>query len=204
MQIHQRRWLRAITGGLILSLLLSIGALYGQCEGVRENVVRLHILAHSDSTEDQTLKLQVRDAVVAAAGEWPPTVSAAETMSRAENDLSRLQAVAQQTVTAAGYDYPVKVELTRMYFTTRQYDTVTLPAGMYDAVRITIGEGRGQNWWCVVYPPLCLGAAADKTSSADFFNPRQAALLSGGERYILRFKVVEWFETWLRIFERNG
>ena len=196
-----KKAIKAVTGGLILCLLLSIGGLYGQCEGVREQVVRLHILAHSDSTEDQTLKLQVRDAIVAAADGWGDTLSPAAALAQAEYRLPDLQALAQQTVWDAGYDYPVTVELTRMYFTTRQYDTVTLPAGMYEAVRVIIGDGNGQNWWCVLYPPLCLGAATDR-DLAQVMGTGQAALMTGGQQYILRFKVVEWFEMLLQPFRK--
>lgn len=201
MWTRNKRVIKAVTGGLILCLLLSVGQLYGQAAGVREAVVRLHILAHSDSTADQTLKLQVRDAVVEAAAGWldgADSPAAARTL--AQERLPQLQEVAAQTVEQAGYDYPVAVEMTRMYFTTRRYDTVTLPAGMYDAVRVTIGNGAGQNWWCVVYPPLCAGAATDRRSLSQVLDPRQEALVQGAERYIVRFKVLEWVESFLQIF----
>ena len=196
-----RKMIKAITGGLALCLLLSLGGLYGRCEGVRQRVVRLHVLAHSDSREDQALKLQVRDAVVQAAAGWlDGAATTEEALAAAEARLPALEAVARQTVQTAGYDYPVRVELTRMYFTTRQYDTVTLPAGIYDAVRVTIGAGAGQNWWCVVYPPLCAGAATDRSTLSQVLDPSQEALVSGGDRYIVKFKVMEWLEALLHIF----
>ena len=113
-----------------------------------------------------------------------------------EEALEKIQAIAEQTVAKAGYTYPVKVELTRMYFTTRQYGDVTLPAGTYDAIRVTLGEGKGQNWWCVVYPPLCVGAATEGVQGLD---NRQQAFVNGGD-YAVRFKVVEWLESFLEIF----
>lgn len=188
--IPYRRIIKAVCGGLVLCLLLSIGGVYGQAAGVREQVVRLHILANSDTTADQTLKLQVRDAVTAATADWTAD-SPAAARRIAQESLPRLQAVAEQTVRAAGCQDPVAVEMTRMYFTTRQYGTTTLPAGMYDAVRITLGEGKGQNWWCVAYPPLCVGGAAGR----DTLSP-----ITEGEPYVLRFKVVEWIESFLQIF----
>ena len=186
---------KAITGGLLLCLLCSLLGVTGQAQGVREDVVRLHILANSDSTADQTVKLQVRDAVVAATAGWD-LEDPALARSVATRDLEKIQAIAEQTVADAGCHYPVNVELTRMYFTTRQYGEVTLPAGIYDAIRVTLGEGKGQNWWCVVYPPLCVGAA---TEGAHGLDSRQQAFVNGGD-YAVRFKVVEWLESFLEIF----
>lgn len=190
MWLYRRRWVRAISGGLVLCLLLSIGGVYGQADAVRDKVVRLHILANSDSTADQMLKLQVRDAVTAAAAEWAAQTPA-EARRLAQEQLPHIEEVARQTVRAAGCADAVAVEYTPLYFTTRQYGATTLPAGMYDAVRVTIGEGKGQNWWCVMYPPMCVGGAVGR----DTLPP-----LTRGEPYILRFKVVEWVESFLQLF----
>ena len=190
-----RRFLRAGVGGLVLCLLLSLCGFYGRITGVRESVVRLHILANSDSEEDQALKLKVRDAVVEAAAGWlDDAQDADEALALAQARLPQLTAIAQQTVTDAGYDYPVNATLCRMYFTTRQYDAVTLPAGVYEAVRFTIGSGEGKNWWCVVYPPLCAGAAMERKTLDDVLDGKQVALVTGAERFRVRFKVVEWWE----------
>lgn len=202
--LNKRRWIGAICGGLVLSLAIGACGLYGQCEGVRERVLRLHILAHSDSAEDQALKEQVRDAVVEAAAGWLDSAAdEAQAAQMAASCLPALRQVAQDTVTAAGYTYPVEATLCRMYFPTRTYGEVTLPAGTYEAVRFTIGEGAGQNWWCVVYPPLCVGAAADKKGLSDVLTAGQQKLVQGGGRYIMRFKVVEWLENALRFFRRG-
>ena len=188
--LYARRMVKAICGGLVLCLLISIGGVYGQAMGVREEVLRLHILANSDSTADQTLKLQVRDAVTAAAAAWSAD-SPAAAREQAQAQLPRLEAVARETLRQAGCDDEVTAELTTMYFTTRQYGSTTLPAGTYDAVRITIGAGKGQNWWCVMYPPMCVGGAAGQ----DTLSP-----VTEGEPYILRFKVLEWIESFLQLF----
>lgn len=190
-----KRFLYAGIGGLVLCLLLSLCSFYGRCAAVRERVVRLHILANSDSEEDQALKLQVRDAVVEAAAGWlDGAADADEALVLAKERLPALEAVAQQTVQDAGYDYPVKATLCEMYFTTRQYDTVTLPAGVYEAVRFTIGEGEGKNWWCVVYPPLCAGAAVKRKGIGDVLDRDQVALVTDAGRFEVRLKVVEWWE----------
>ena len=193
-----RRWIKAATGALALCLLCSILGIYGQAQGVRDSVVRLHVLANSDSTADQTLKLQVRDAVTEAAADWPlEAEDADQALALAKERLPHIEAVARQTVAAAGYDYPVTAQLDDMYFTTRQYDSVTLPAGIYRAVRVTIGEGKGQNWWCVMYPPLCVGSGTDLS---DTLSPQQQEYVQGGTRYRVRFWLVEWMETFLQMF----
>ena len=193
-----KRWLKAIACGLILCLAVSLCGFSGECQQIRERVLRLHILANSDSAEDQALKLKVRDAVVeASAGLFDGTENAEEALRRAEEKLPELLAVAQQVVAEEGYDYPVRVKLCHMYFTTRQYETVTLPAGMYDAVRFTIGEGAGKNWWCVVFPPLCTTAACDfqETAVSGGLGEEDLSLITeedGG--YVLRFRAVELWE----------
>ena len=197
---HKKRWIKAVSGALVICLMLSVCQLHGTCESVRENVVRLHILANSDSAEDQALKLKVRDAILEASADWQEIAATPEeALALAEKRLPELQAVAEQTVAAEGYDYPVKAQVCRMYFTTRQYDTVTLPAGQYDAVRVSIGEAEGQNWWCVMYPPLCVGAATDRKKATSLWSDNQKKLVQGGDRYVVKFKVVEWAQ---KIFSR--
>ena len=202
MLLHKSRWMRAVTVALVVCLTLSVCEFHGTCEGVREQVVRLHILANSDSAEDQALKLKVRDAVLDATADWQEEAATpAEALALAEERLPILQAVAQEVVAAEGYDYAVEAEVCRMYFTTRQYDTVTLPAGTYDAVRLSIGEGEGQNWWCVMYPPLCVGAATDRKQATSLWSDPQRKLVEGGDRYVVKFKVAEWAQralSWFR------
>ena len=187
----------AATGALLVAVALYFGIFAVRCGGIRESVVRLHVLANSDTDADQALKLKVRDAVVTeAAGLFDGAADAAEALDRARAALPRLERAATDAVTAAGYDYPVAVELCRAYFDTRTYDdAVTLPAGLYDAVRVRIGEAEGHNWWCVVFPPLCVGAAADVTAMEDVLDKDQLTVVTGGQRYAVRFKAVEWWES---------
>lgn len=197
---RKKRWIRAVCGGLVLCLALSLCDLHGTCEGVRENVVRLHILAHSNSAEDQALKEKVRDAVLAASADWQESASTPrEALALAQSRLPQLEAMARDTVVAEGYDYPVSVEVCRTYFPTRQYDAVTLPAGTYDAVRVILGEGQGDNWWCVMYPPMCVGAATDRRQATSLWSDPQRKLVEGGDRYVVKFKVVEWAQKALSL-----
>ena len=199
MSHNKKRWIKAVSGALVVCLMLSVCQLHGTCESVREEVVRLHILANSDSAEDQALKLKVRDAILEASADWQEMAATPEeALALAESRLPQLQAVAEQTIAAEGYDYPVTAQVCRMYFTTRQYETFTLPAGVYDAVRLSIGEGAGQNWWCVMYPPLCVGAAQNPT---ELWDDNRQTLVQGGDRYVVKFKVVEWAQrviSWFR------
>ena len=153
----------ALLAGLAVALGWGAGAVSTRRE-VSDKVVRLHVLANSDSGEDQALKYRVRDAVL---GEITELVSTSADRSQAEGlirgQLLELEALAAREIAAAGYDYAVTAQLKKMDFPTREYESFTLPAGNYLALQIVIGEGKGQNWWCVVFPSLCLPAAGEST-----------------------------------------
>ena len=189
--------IRALAMGLVATTLLTFGRFTAVCDEIRSEVVRLHVLANSDSDEDQALKLRVRDAVLAAAdGVLDGVDSTDAALQTVQAQLPRLQQAAQECVAKNGYDYPVSVEVREMYFTTRTYDAGTLPAGRYNALRVTIGEGAGHNWWCVVYPPLCLSAASRPAKLEDVLDEEACEAVEHAERYEVRFKVVEWLEEW--------
>ena len=194
-----RKWSKALACGLVLTLGLSLcGFPWGfakDCEEIRRKVVRLHVLANSDSEEDQALKLKVRDTVTeTAAGLFDTAENADEALKVAEERLPEILAAAQQRVYDEGDTYPVGAEMTRMYFTTRTYESGTLPAGMYDAVRITIGEGAGKNWWCVVFPPICVPAASEHKELSDVLDEEQVDIVTQPQKYEVKFKIVEWWE----------
>ncbi len=193
---------RALALALGICLVISIGRFGGECEQIREEVLRLHVLAHSDSDEDQALKLKVRDAVVAkTAGLFDDATTEQEAYAAAQAALDEIEKTAQQCVWDEGYTYPVTVGLTDMYFTTRTYDTVTLPAGVYQALRVSIGDAAGQNWWCVVFPPLCVSSASGAAKLDDVLTKPQQDIVQNSGRYEVRFKVVEWWESaasWVR------
>lgn len=189
-----RRWVKALLGGVVLCLLVSLLCFAGSSAGIRERVVRLHVLAHDDSDAEQALKLRVRDAVSAEATRLVgQAVSREEVVAALNEGLSTIQSTAQTCVAEAGYDHAVQVELTDMYFTTRVYESGTYPAGVYEALRVTIGDGAGRNWWCVLYPPLCVSAAMDAPTAEDVLTEGQCRVVSTPS-YAVRFKVVEWWE----------
>ena len=121
-----------------------------------EEVFRFHVLANSDSKEDQALKMKVKETVITYMKEQlPESKSVVMTKAWAESHISAIKKVAEKTLQKQGCRYYVKVEVTNCYFPDKTYGDITFPKGKYDALRIEIGEARGQNWWCVLYPNLC-------------------------------------------------
>ena len=180
------------------ALVLMSGALALQTQDqLADKVVRLHVLANSDSEEDQALKLRVRDRVLERATELlEQSADRQEAEALLRGNLLELENLAAEEIAAAGYDYPVTAELTDTTFPTREYDDFTLPAGEYLALRIVIGEGAGQNWWCVVFPPLCTTASADVPASAlaAGLTQEDVNLITEEPGYVLKFKTVELWE----------
>lgn len=185
----------AVALGLVISIVVSIVSFAAECVNVREDVVRLHILANSDSGEDQAVKLLVRDALLECGSEL---FSGAVTVERATKVLQEnagdLIAVAEKVLHENGFDYGATITLTTEYFSTRSYEEFTLPAGEYLAVRVLLGEGEGHNWWCVMFPPLCLPAASKNTDLDAVFGESGAEIVKTQGKYEMRFKIVEIFE----------
>ena len=197
-----RRWELALLIGVALAALLG-ARLDGAQAALADQVIRLHVLANSDSAEDQALKLRVRDRILAVAETYlTPGITRDETEELLRAHLYDLAAAGAEVVGAAGYDYPVTASLVHNYwFPTKTYTDFALPAGQYTALRIVIGEGGGQNWWCVVFPPLCLGSVTEtveETAAAGGFSEDEIALITGeDEGYVVKFRLMEWWEEFL-------
>ena len=142
---------------MAISLLISgIFTAVSSEKHIEESLVRLHILANSDSELDQQLKLRVRDAVLASSDElFEPYSSSEEAEEALSGQLDKIKAIADSTLAENGCDDRTVCEITSMDIDRREYGEYTVPAGRYTALRITIGEGKGHNWWCVMYPTLC-------------------------------------------------
>ena len=189
-----KRWETALLMGLAAAVLA--GAWLGaEQSALADQVIRLHVIANSDSREDQALKLAVRDRVLEAAeGLYPPDADLEQARAVLEENLEALAAAGQAEVEARGYGYPVTARLERCWFPTKEYGDFALPAGTYEALRVVIGDGAGANWWCVAFPPLCLGAASetvDEAAQAGLFTDGQAKLIRQEEGYVLKFKCLE-------------
>ena len=124
-------------------------------EHMAEEVLRFHVLANSDSKEDQNLKMKVKDTVVSWMEEEMDTESLAQTKAFIRSHLPQIEALAEETIQKEGYSYPVRASLEWTVFPEKTYGDITFPAGTYEALRIQIGEAKGHNWWCVLYPSLC-------------------------------------------------
>ena len=184
------------------SALFSFGE---ECSFIRENTLQLHILAKSDSPADQALKLKIRDAVLSCSGELFSGCDTRQKMiSAAQEQLPKIQQVAEQTALHNGYELPVTVSVTDMFFETRRYDHVILPAGTYTAVRIELGAAAGKNWWCVLYPPLCVSAAQTGFTEEEAQISDSLLQQDALPRYRARLAVVEWWETLCRWAKEKG
>ena len=174
-------------------------ALWAEATQVRlaSQVIRLHVLANSDSEEDQALKLEVRDRVLETtsallAGETEPQAAAV----LLDQHLDDIAQTAAQEISAQGHDDRVEVRLEQTWFPTRQYQGISLPAGNYLALRVLIGAAEGQNWWCVVFPNLCLPTVSERALEASTLTPGQISLLQEEETsYVFRFKALELWQS---------
>lgn len=190
-----KKWELALLFGVLCALLA--GAWLGaEQQALEEQVIRLHVIANSDSARDQAMKLAVRDRVLAQAQQiYRPGATREETLEQLRANLPQLAQAGRAVVEEWGEDQPVTAQVERCWFPTKEYGDFALPAGEYTALRIVIGDGAGQNWWCVAFPPLCLGAVSqsvEEATQAGSFTPGQAALMTGENGgYVLKFKSME-------------
>lgn len=180
--------------GLLLTFIFSFTGFANNCDNLSSKVLRLHILANSDSKADQELKIKVRDKIIEKSGDF---LNGATDKVSAQNltaeNLENIKKIALEEVQEQGYYYPISVEITDMYFPTRKYGNTTFPAGHYDALRVLIGEGKGQNWWCVIFPQMCLGSAKKIATTDTILNDSEKDIINSDEKYEIKFKMVEYF-----------
>ena len=188
----------ALLVGLAVTLLWGVWSLQEQ-DALERKMIRLHVIANSDTAEDQALKLQVRDAVLVQATEILENAADMEEAQRTlQQVLPELEATAAEVVKEKGCAYRVSARLERTEFPEKVYDGFALPAGEYLALRLVIGEGAGQNWWCVVFPPLCMTAATDleETAVAAGMAEEDLALMTEENTgYVLKFRSLELWES---------
>ena len=186
---------------VFIFIIIGLMPVHGEAE-IYDSVVRLHVLANSDSEEDQALKLKVRDSVLACSREILEDCESRENAIQAINaNIDKLEDAAEQTVKDEGYVYSVIVELGEEEYPTKNYESFCFPSGSYVSLRVLIGDAEGQNWWCVLFPPLCLSAATDKSSAEDAFiavglTQEQYKVITETDdtTYEVRFKILEGIE----------
>ena len=184
---------------LFLTLTLLIGILtvlpvHSEAQ-IYDKVLRLHVIANSDSKEDQDLKLLVRDKILEKTS---ALLASTTTREDAENiikaNMAELQKIAKSIVKANGYSYPVSIEFSKEEYPTKSYENCAFPKGEYLSLRIKIGDAKGKNWWCVLYPPMCLSTATDKDAfiSAGITDSQYQIITETSKpKYKIRFKILE-------------
>ena len=193
--VFMLKFVKLLWSAVLVVVLFGIGILAGDKYTLRNDLIRLHVVAASDSMEDQSIKLQVRDDILSYLQNHMPQVkNAREAKAYLSENLTQLQTVAEATLTRLGSLDRAQVTLTREEFPLRHYDTFSLPAGVYDSLRIRIGEGKGQNWWCVVFPSLCMGATSQvfcEDAVQAGMDPGLAGSLSGTGQVQIRFFLLD-------------
>lgn len=169
-------------------------------EGLADNIFRLHILANSDSEEDQALKLKVRDAILEYMKTLTEDISDKQAVIElSKNHMENFKEIAEKVIQENGYDYSVTIEIGNFYFPTKYYGNISLPAGNYDALKIEIGEAKGQNWWCSLFPPLCfvsvtsgiVDEAGEEYLKENLSEEEFAIVSSSSSEVEFKFKIIE-------------
>lgn len=199
---RKRRLLgRALVCGFVLAALCSFFPFAAACGQLPRDVVRLHVVANSNGAEDQAVKLLVRDAVLEEAARWYQGAgSMEEASSQLCTHLQSIAGAARQVLGEQGVGYSATAQMTEMYFPTRDYGDFRLPAGRYRTLRVTLGEGAGKNWWCVVFPSLCLPAATQEEALLTL-PEGERQVVEGGQDVQVKLKAVELWESlreWMR------
>ena len=193
----------SVVVGLLCAIFASMAHFEAACDDLRQNVLRLHIIANSDSEEDQAVKLLVRDKILEESSELfagETELKAAE--KKAEDNLNEFCKTAKRVLSENGFSYNVSAEIGDSYFETREYEDFTLPAGNYRSLIINLGAAKGKNWWCVIFPAVCIPAAAD-ASLSDSASDTGAKIAEHPQKYVMRFKTVEIYEDLKKLLKNK-
>lgn len=189
---------------LLLSVAFGLGTIVQDKQNLSNNLIRLHVVADSDSAEDQKVKLQVRDAITEKLNSVMDDFQDVESAKAyLQETLPELEKIANDVLKSLGNSCRAVVTFAKEAFPTREYDTFSLPAGVYESLRVTIGSGEGKNWWCVVFPSLCISATTDgfeDTAVGAGFSDQLSGTLSGKPKYQVRFFLLDcfgWIENWI-------
>ena len=191
----------AVLMGLIFTAVMSFARFDAACEDLRQNVLRLHIIANSNSEADQAVKLLVRDRILSETTDiFTGAAGLADAEKKAAERIGDIAEYAAETLEENGFGYGATAEIGNSYFETREYETFTLPAGNYRSLIIRLGKAEGKNWWCVVFPAVCIPAAAQGAELSDSTSKASAEIAEHPQKYIMRFKAVEIFEDFKKHF----
>ncbi|MBE6761735.1 MAG: stage II sporulation protein R [Ruminococcaceae bacterium] len=192
----KRDFITALLAAMLFSMIFSLAEFEAKCEDLKENVLRLHIIANSNSAEDQAIKLKIRDELLKNSNGLFETANNKEAaIEMVNNNTDFLTAIAEEVLIKEGKNQPVSISIGKTYFDTRVYEDFTLPAGEYDAVRVLIGKAEGKNWWCVMFPSMCVPAAEKEHKLTEAVDEKSAEIAENAPRYEMRFKIIEWYEA---------
>lgn len=184
----------AVIAAVVLCLLLNMFSFGAQCRNIQKDVLRMHIIAHSDSPADQRLKLKVRDALLTHAHDIFGSAASLEEAEKAVlQNMEKIEKIVHEELAKNDCERETKISLGKAFFDTRYYESFTLPAGEYEALKIVIGEGKGHNWWCVMFPQLCL-SVSDNIRDMDGLTDEEKMLILSDPKIEVRFKCVEIYE----------
>lgn len=193
----------AIIFGFLCSVFWSFADFDASCEELRHGVLRLHIIANSDSDEDQALKLKIRDRILQASDslfETDKDLNSA--LKTAEENLSLYEEIAKSVIAENGFNYKAEAKIDEAFFETRVYDDFTLPSGYYDSLIINIGKAKGKNWWCVIFPGVCV-PTDNAARLSDSVGENGTEIAENSQKYIIRFKTVEIYEKLKKKLRQN-
>ena len=200
-----KRFLILIFLLFIYTIICAVSYVNAVSSNIESSVFRLHVIANSDSKEDQDLKYIVRDNILTYINEISNASTKEEVIEIARNNIDTIKQIAQETVYENGYNYSVNIKIGNFAFPTKQYGDISLPAGFYDALRVEIGSASGQNWWCVMFPPLCFvdvssGVVPEESKEVlqENLSYEEYNLLSENQNNSdmnFKFKIVELFQN---------
>ncbi|BED93023.1 MAG: stage II sporulation protein R [Candidatus Paraimprobicoccus trichonymphae] len=193
---------RSIFSGFVISILLVFIGFSRDCDNISKSILRLHIIANSNNEEDQNLKLKIRDKILEESSNYfSESVNDLVSAEKAiENNISNLKNSIEIEVLRHGFDQSVKIEIKNMYFNTCKYNDIILPAGFYDAIRITLGKGSGRNWFCVMFPAICISFSSQKSNMESILTFKELNIVKNKGRFKIKFKIIEIFisiKTWI-------
>ncbi len=189
--------------GLMCAIILSFARFETKCDELRRGVLRLHIIANSDNVVDQSVKLAVRDEILKSSTDiFKDCNNICDAITTANDNIETIDTIANDVLQREGFNYCAKVSVGKRYFDTRVYDNFTLPAGNYTSLIVDLGAAEGKNWWCVVFPCVCVPSAKD-AALTDSVSDSAADTATNASQYEIKFKTVELYEKIKKYLQKN-
>lgn len=184
--------IKSVIFGFLFSVIFSFTNFSVQCDNINKKTLRLHIIPNSNSPEDQELKIKIKDKLINTLQyELSEQKNINYTKYFIKNNINKINNIIQEEISKNNFDYNFKTELTNMCFETKYYENTVYPAGNYQALRITIGNGAGKNWWCVMFPPMCISVSSNKNNINNNFSKQEQNIITNPKKYKIKLKILE-------------